>query len=268
MRNRLALHTWTLDTTPLAEVLEIARGTGWNAVELRRIDFERAFEAGQTADDVLELVRASGLPIAAVGATFGWMYAGGDEQERLLGRLDDAARWAAALGCRTIMSPVDFTSGDTRRAADSVRRAGDVAARHGVRLALELQSQAPQFNTLARTREVVALADHPSVGLLLDTYHIERSRGGLADYEDVAPDEIAYFQYSDVAASGLEPGKTVDRLLPGQGVVPFRKIFALLAAKGYDGYLSLEAPNPATWQRPPADVAREAAESTRALMPG
>ena len=35
MRNRLALHTWTLDTTPLAEVLEIARGTGWNAVELR-----------------------------------------------------------------------------------------------------------------------------------------------------------------------------------------------------------------------------------------
>ena len=39
--NPLALHTWTLDTTPLAEVLRIARSTGWDAVELRRIDFER-----------------------------------------------------------------------------------------------------------------------------------------------------------------------------------------------------------------------------------
>src|SRR5574341_2515203 len=32
----LALHTWTLDTTPLTEVLRIARATGWDAVELRR----------------------------------------------------------------------------------------------------------------------------------------------------------------------------------------------------------------------------------------
>ena len=28
----LALHTWTLDTTPLSEVLRIARAVGWNAV--------------------------------------------------------------------------------------------------------------------------------------------------------------------------------------------------------------------------------------------
>ena len=42
----LALHTWTLDTTPLADALRIAKRTGWNAVELRRIDFDRARDAG------------------------------------------------------------------------------------------------------------------------------------------------------------------------------------------------------------------------------
>src|SRR5436190_2033042 len=61
LRDRLALHTWTLDTTPLARVLQVARATGWNAVELRRVDFERAREAGQPPDAVLDLVRASGL---------------------------------------------------------------------------------------------------------------------------------------------------------------------------------------------------------------
>ena len=53
MRQRLALHTWTLETTPLADVLRIARETGWDAVELRRKDFERAFAAGWSTEVVL-----------------------------------------------------------------------------------------------------------------------------------------------------------------------------------------------------------------------
>jgi sugar phosphate isomerase/epimerase len=72
MQQRLALHTWTLDSTPLADTLRIARATGWDAVELRRKDFERAFAAGQSTEDVLDLVRASGMPVAAVGVEAGW----------------------------------------------------------------------------------------------------------------------------------------------------------------------------------------------------
>ena len=67
MTMRLSLHTWTLDTTPLAEVLGVIKKTGWDAVELRRLDFERAVQAGQSAEQVLDLVRASGLPVACVG---------------------------------------------------------------------------------------------------------------------------------------------------------------------------------------------------------
>lgn len=267
MRDRLALHTWTLDATPLPDVLRITRETGWNAIELRRVDFERAARAGQSAEQVLELVRASGLPVAAVGAVFGWMFAQGDQREEKFRALDESCGWAAALGCPIVMSPVDFTAGSVRQAAERLRRVGDVAAQHGVRFALELQSPAAQFRTLANVREVVALADHPSCGLLLDTYHIQRTTGGLRDYEDVAPDEITYVQFSDVPDAPPPQGTAVDRLPPGRGTVPFRDVFRLLAAKGYDGYLSYEAPNPSAWQRPPEEVAREAAEATRALLP-
>ena len=41
MQDRLALHTWTVDTTPLAAALAAARDGGFNAVELRRVDFTR-----------------------------------------------------------------------------------------------------------------------------------------------------------------------------------------------------------------------------------
>jgi 2-keto-myo-inositol isomerase len=268
MRDRLALHTWTLDTTPLPDVLRIARETGWNAVELRRVDFERARKAGQSAEQVLDQVRVSSLPVAAIGAVFGWMFAEGEERARLFRAIDESCGWAAALDCPIVMSPVDFTRGSVRQAADRLREVGDIAAKHGVRFALELQSPSAQFKTLASVREVVALADHPNCGLLVDTYHVQRTTGGLRDYEDLSPDEIAYVQYSDVPDAPLPPGTPTDRLPPGRGTVPFREVFRILATKGYEGYLSYEAPNPDAWQSPPEEVAREAAEATRALLPG
>jgi 2-keto-myo-inositol isomerase len=261
-----ALHTWTLDTTPLADVLRIARRTGWEAVELRQVDFLRAAEAGQSDDEVIALIREAGLPVACVGAAHGWMFAEGGERRRLFEVLVAACRQASALACPTVMSPADMGAGDLRDAVAGVRQAGDLAAQHGLRLAIEPPSQSEQFNTLARIRELLAAAAHPSCGLLLDAYHIQRSGDGLDAVRDVAPDEIAYVQYSDLPAGPLEPGMLLDRLPPGQGLVPFREFFALVQSKGYAGHLSYEAPNPAAWARDPEEVAREALEASRALV--
>jgi 4-hydroxyphenylpyruvate dioxygenase len=264
-RNPLALHAWTLDSTPLARVLEVARATGWDAVELRRIEFDRAAEQGVSEAQVLELVRQSGLAVAAVGAANGWMYATGDERVALLRTFESSCAAAAALECATVMSPVDRAAGDVRVAADSVREVGDIAARYGVRLALEFGCTAPQYNTLESVREVLGAAAHPACGLLLDTYHLHRTGG---DFADVGLDEIAYVQFSDVPASGLEPDKAIPRLCPGDGVVDFRAMFALLDEKGYTGALSYEAPNPAAWERDPTEVAQEALTATKAILSG
>lgn len=264
---RLALHTWTLDSTPLAEALDIAKATGWDGVELRRIDFRRAEESGRPADSVLDLVRASGLPVACVGVEFGWMWTDGAERTRLLGVFDEQCRRAAAVGCDTVMSPVDKDRGDIARAASSLREVGEIAAGHGVRLALEFNSQCAQLNTLERAREVLGRAGHPSCGLLLDAYHLGRSGATPKSVEDVAPAEIVYVQYSDPPRTGLEPGKALDRLPPGQGSFWFRDFFAVLAAKGYPGFASYEAPNEQAWKRDPREVAREAIEASRAVLP-
>jgi 4-hydroxyphenylpyruvate dioxygenase len=264
---RPALHTWTLDSTPLADALRVSRQAGWEAVELRRLDFTRAAEAGRSAEWVLELVRASGLAVACLGVEFGWMWGRGPERTRLLQVFAEQCARAAALRCRTVMSPVDKGRGDLGEAVAGVREVGDIAGEHGLRVALEANSQAEQLNTLGRLRELLARAGHPCCGLLVDTYHLQRCGDGLPALEDVRDEEIVYVQYSDVPASGLEPGKALDRLPPGRGVVPFKDVFRLLVAKGYAGYISYEAPNPAAWARDPAEVAREALAATRAVLP-
>jgi sugar phosphate isomerase/epimerase len=267
MERRLALHTWTLESTPLAETLRIAKETGWGAIELRRKDFEQAAAVGQSAEQVVDLVRASGLPVASVGVASGWVFAEGDEQRRLFEAFADSCRLAVALGCNLVMSPVGPGRGPLSQAAASVRAAGDIAGAHDLRLAFEFNFQHEQINTLERAREVLAAADHPRCGLLLDAYHLQRTGRPGRGFQDVPAEEILFIQYSDVPASDPPPGPALDRVVPGQGVAQLREFFALLADKGYGGYLSYEAPNPATWARDPREVAREALDATRALLP-
>lgn len=268
MQNRLALHTWTLDTTPLADALRAAKSAGWDAVELRRIDFTRCFEKGMTNAQVLDLVRASGLKVACIGTEYGLIFAQGGERERLLKVLDETCANAIALGCDLIMtSPGQNPPTTLQEAAANFRAGGEIAKKRGVRFSLEFNSQHGILNSLAAGREVVERADHPNCGLLLDSYHLERSGGGGRGFESYPAEKIFAFQFSDVPA-GPPPAvrRPTDRLPPGKGKVRWREVFQLLKEKNYQGYLSYEAPNPDHWSRPPEEVAREAVEATRKLL--
>jgi len=268
MQNRLALHTWTLDTTPLADALRAAKNAGWDAVELRRIDFTRCFDKGMTHAQVLDLVRKSGLKVACIGTEYGLIFAQGDDKRRLLKVLEETCANAVALGCDLIMiAPGQNPPTPLREAAANFREGGEIAKAHGLRFALEFNSAHDVVNRLEVGRELVALTNHPNCGLLFDAYHLERSGGGGRGFEQVAPSEIFAFQFSDVPA-GPPPAvrRPTDRLPPGKGKVRWREVFQLLKDKGYSGYLSYEAPNPDYWSRPPEDVAREAVEATRKLL--
>lgn len=268
MRDRLALHTWTLDTTPLAEVLRAAKKAGWNAVELRRVDFTRCFEAGMTNVEVLALVRASGIKVACLGTEYGLIFAKGEEKDRLLKVLDETCANAVALGCDLVMvAPGQNPPGTAAEAAANFRAGGEIAKKHGVKFALEFNSAHTVIKNLQVGGEIVGQANHPNCGLLLDAYHMERSGSGGRGFENYPAKNIFAFQFSDVPdAPPSTANRPTDRLAPGKGKVRWREVFELLKEKGYRGYLSYEAPNPVHWSRPPEEVAREAVEATRKLL--
>jgi 2-keto-myo-inositol isomerase len=265
---RLALHTWTLDTTPLATALDAARAAGFDAVELRRIDFARCEEAGMTHAQVLDLIRRSGMKVGILGVEYGWLFATGDESRRLFAAFRRSCEDAVALGCDMLMSAPGQTSTPIRDAVVHLKTAGDIAAEFGLRLAIEFNSQHATLNCLSAQRELVAAASKPNCGLLLDAYHLTRSGANGRSFEDVPGEDIFVFQYSDVPQTPVPDGvkRPVDRLPPGKGIVQWREMLGLLAEKGYAGYLSYEAPNPELWAQSPYDVAREGAAATRRLV--
>ena len=148
-----------------------------------------------------------------------------------------------------------------------MKRAGDLAAEFGLRLALEFNSQHDVINCLAVQHEIVKGADKPNCGMLLDAYHLARSGAPGRSFEAVEPQDIFVFQYSDVPQHPVTGVKRpTDRLVPGQGTVRWNDVFGLLAEKGYSGYLSYEAPNPVLWDRSPFEVAAEGVAVTRKLL--
>jgi 2-keto-myo-inositol isomerase len=262
----LALHTWTLDTTPLADALAAAKQGGFDAVELRRVDFRRCFERGLSNAQVLDMVRAAGLSVSAVGPEYGWLFASGDESARLFSVFRETCENAAALNCGLLMSALGPGAGSIDDAVVSVRKAGDLAAEFGLRLALEFQFQHPIVSRLETLRDLIARAGRTNVGLLLDAYHLQRAGRGGRGFEEVPAEEIFYVQYSDVPDAPPMGTPPTDRLPPGKGVVRWADLFQLLAERRYAGYLSYEAPNPAQWERSPFEVASEGVAATRALL--
>jgi len=264
---RLALHMWTIDTTPLVIALDAAREAGFDAVELRRTDFKRCFDAGMSNAQVLDLVKKSGIPIGVLGVEYGWLFATGDESERLFEVFRESCENAVALGCGMLMSAPGQVNGPIPQAIEYLKRAGDIAGEYGLKLAIEYNSQHDVLNSLPVLRELIEGANRPNCGYLIDAYHFARSGAGGRGFENVPADQIFCFQYSDLSPNPVTGvRRPTDRLPPGKGVVPFARILPIIAAKGYTGYLSYEAPNPELWARPPLEVAREGVELTRRLL--
>ena len=171
------------------------------------------------------------------------------------------------LNCDTLMSAPGQISGPIPQAIEFLKRAGDIAGEYELNLAIEYNSQHDVLDGLQVLIQLIEGANKPNCGYLIDAYHFERSGYGGASFKDLPNDMIFCFQYSDVSPNPVTGvRRPTDQLAPGEGIVKWREVLSLLAAKGYTGYLYYEAPNPEQWARSPYDVAREGVELTRKLL--
>jgi len=188
---RLALHTWTLDTTPLDLAIKAARDAGFDAVELRRTDFKRCYEKGMSNDAVLDMIRAGGMPVCTLGCQYGWLFATGDERKELLDDLEITCANAVALDCPLIMCAPGQNAGPKSDAIESLKRGADICGKHGLKLAVEFNSQHAVLNSIEALRQILNGAGHSNAGMMLDAYHMERAGVGGRGFAGLAPEEIA-----------------------------------------------------------------------------
>ena len=264
---RLALHMWTIDTTPLKTALDAAKQGGFDAVELRRTDFKRCFRrrheqrrGARPHPRRRHSRRRAGCRI--------WLAVRHRRRER-----------AAVQGVPRVLRErrgarlrhADERAGPGQRpipqAIEYLRRAGDIAGEYGLKLAIEYNSQHDVLNSLPVLRQLIEGANKPNCGYLIDAYHFQRSGYGGRELPRLAERHDLLLPVQRCLAPSRHRHSPPNRS-PGarQGHRQWRDVLSLLHDKNYTGYLSYEAPNPELWERSPYDVAREGVELTRKLL--
>ncbi|PKR58663.1 bifunctional sugar phosphate isomerase/epimerase/4-hydroxyphenylpyruvate dioxygenase family protein [Thalassospira lohafexi] len=132
--------------------------------------------------------------------------------------------------------------GGLDRAAKDLAELGDRAAKRGLRIAFEALSWGKHISDYRDSWEVVRRANHPNVGLVLDTFHIIARKVPLDAISSIPGDKIFLVQVADAPILEMDPlsWSRHFRCFPGQGDFPLGEFMRNLAMTGYDGPLSLE----------------------------
>jgi 4-hydroxyphenylpyruvate dioxygenase len=149
------------------------------------------------------------------------------------------------LGCDLLMvcSNVSPESvGGIDRAAADFRALGERAAKRGLRVAFEALAWGRHVNDYRDAWEVVRRADHPAVGLVLDSFHVLARGTDLKPLRGIPPDRIFLVQMADAPRLDMDylSWSRHYRCFPGQGELRIGEFMQALQATGFDGLLSLE----------------------------
>ncbi len=131
---------------------------------------------------------------------------------------------------------------DPGRAAADLREMADRAARRGLRVGYEALAWGRHVNRWRQAWDIVLAADHPSLGLIVDSFHTLSLGDDPTGLANVPGERIFFVQLADA------PRLTMDvlswsrhfRNFPGQGQLDIGSFLRPVLASGYAGPLSLE----------------------------
>lgn len=227
---------------PLPDKLAAAAAAGYDGVEIFENDLTY-FDG--SPEDVRALAASLGLEIVALQPFRDFE----GLPEPLRGRAFDRAKRKLELmgrlgtGLLLVCSSVSPDSvDDPGRVAADLRDLGELARAHGVTVGFEALCWGRHVNDYRQAWDAVRRADHPNVGLILDTFHALARKCPVEPIAAIPPERIVLVQTADAPAIEMDLLflSRHHRCFPGQGDLPVAAMMRELARIGYAGPVSHE----------------------------
>ena len=153
--------------------------------------------------------------------------------------------------------------GGLDRAADDFRELGERAARRNLRVGYEALAWGRHINDHRDAWEIVRRADHPNVGLILDSFHTLARKIDVNSIRSIPKEKLFIVQMADAPLIDMDLlyWSRHYRNMPGEGDLPVLDFMRAVAATGYDGYFSLEIFNDQFRGGLPASIAADGRRS-------
>ncbi len=251
----------------LPRKLAAAAAAGFDGVELFEPDLT---ESSLTPAQVRQLAGELGLAIDLFQPFRDFEGVAAAQLARNLDRALATFDVMAQLGADLLLVCSNVTPeaiNDDALAAEQLHALAERAEAHGVRIAYEALAWGRHVWEYDRAWRIVEAADHPALGVCLDSFHILARGTPLDAIAEIPADKLFFCQLADatdLAVDVLEWSRH-HRCLPGQGAFDLVDFTTRVLHTGYDGPLSLEVFSDAFRRADPDRVALDARRSLAAL---
>jgi 4-hydroxyphenylpyruvate dioxygenase len=252
----------------LPEKLEAIAAAGFDGIEI----FEQDFIAHDgNPREVGDLIRAMGLEITLFQPFRDFEGLPDPLRAKAFERAERKFDLMQELGTDLVLvcsSCHPQALGGIDRAAADFHELGARAARRGLRVGFEALAWGHHVNDHRDAWEVVRRADHPNVGLILDSFHT-LSRGIDPDtIRRIPGDRIFFVQLADAPRIDMDLlyWSRHFRNMPGEGDLDVTGFMRAVMATGYAGPVSLEIFNDQFRGGQARAIARDGHRSLIALM--
>ena len=226
----------------LAEKMEAAAAIGFDGVEIFENDL-LTFEGSPA--DIRYLAESLGLTITCFQPFRDFESMPAPQRARNMDRAERKFDVMRQLGTDLLLvcsnvSPVSIDD-DARATADLAEMA-ERADRRGLRVGFEALAWGRNINKWRHAWKIVDAANHPALGLIVDSFHTLAVGDDLSRLPEVPAEKIFFAQLADAPKLSMDvlSWSRHFRNFPGQGQLPVAAFVRDLISAGYRGPLSLE----------------------------
>jgi 4-hydroxyphenylpyruvate dioxygenase len=249
----------------LAEKLEAAAAARFDGVEIFENDL---LNFPGTPADVRRLCAELGLRIEMFQPFRDFEGVPPEQLQRNLDRAERKFDVMQELGTDLILvcaNIADTASPDLGLRAEQLRLLAERAARRGMRIALEALAWGSAVNRFSHVWDIVQRADHPHLGVALDSFHTLALKDDFRPIKDIPGERIFFVQLADAPWINTDPltHSRHYRCFPGQGEMDVAGFVGAVLDAGYTGPISLEIFNDEGRSAP---ARANAADAMRSLL--
>jgi 4-hydroxyphenylpyruvate dioxygenase len=247
----------------LPEKLEAAAAVGFDGVEIFENDL---LTYDGSPADIRRIAEGLGLEITIFQPFRDFEAMPDNIRARNLDRAERKFDIMQALGTDLVLvcSNVQPSSiDDDAKAAADLAEMAERAAKRGLRVGYEALAWGRHINTWRHAWDIVQRADHPALGLIVDSFHTLSINDDPSGIADVPGDRIFFVQLADAPLLKMDvlSWSRHFRNFPGQGELPVNNFLRAVLASGYNGPLSLEIFNDDFRAAPARQTARDGLRS-------
>ena len=250
------------------EKLAAIAAAGFDGIEIFEQDFI-AFDG--TPREVGAMVRDHGLDITLFQPFRDFEGLPNPLRAQAFARAERKFDLMAELGTDLVLvcsSVHPAAMGGIDRAADDFRALGEIAASRGLRVGYEALAWGRHVHDHRDAWEIVRRADHPNVGLIVDSFHTLSRKIDPETIRRIPGDRIFFVQLADAPAIEMDLLYLSRhfRNMPGEGDLNVTGFMRAVQATGYGGPISLEIFNDQFRAGLPRLVARDGHRALIDLM--